>query len=297
MTANMECGMIVTLNGQALDVTLERERTLGEFLSAIEEWLEKSNYSLSGFSVDGQPIPPEALEEACARDLIEVEKVDLRAASWKDLLLDAVAIGGRAIEEAASERENARREGRIAECGAIRDRFAGGPAASFLGGRMPDLEKLIETALGAEGLDPESALKAAAAAVEERDREIRNPRKELGLTRENIAPLALRLEELPLHLQTGKDALAANTLKDFSFFCEKILRLVPLLSGDGILLENMRIGEIEFKSFIEELTAAMKELTAAFEKGDAVLVGDLAEYELAPRVRALDEAIERLAAV
>jgi hypothetical protein len=42
---------------------------------------------------------------------------------------------------------------------------------------------------------------------------------------------------------------------------------------------------------MEEFGAALKELLAAYEVRDAVLVGDLAEYELAPRLRGLYAAI------
>lgn len=283
--------MIVTLNGQRIEVTLERERTLGEFLSGIEGWLEKSSHSLSGFAVDGVEIPPESVEEACARELEEVERVDLRALSWRNLLTDALSICGEALAETLRERESARKEGRRPETAAFAERFQESPARSFLGLVMADLPPVVENALRAEGTDPEADLRSAAAIVEERGREARSPREELRSLVGGFDPMVRRLEEIPLHLQTGKDALAAATLGDFSVLCAKLLRLVPALRNEGIDVEERLVGDTPFPSFVEELSTALKELTTAFEVGDAVLVGDLAEYEVAPRIRTLATAL------
>jgi hypothetical protein len=280
--------MIVTLNGQRIDVTLERERTLGEFLNGIEGWLEKSSYSLSGFSVNGGDVSPEGVEEACAMDLGEVERIDLRASSWTELLRDAISITRAVLEEALGERRAAREAGRRSDAEAIAERYRQSPACSFLALGMADLALLAEGALSGGGTDPEAALQDAVRVAEERLREVEQPRKELEAVIAAVAPMALRLEEIPLNLQTGKDAQAAATLGDFSLLCEKLFRLVASLRSDGILLEETRIGDAAFRSHIEELSAALRELTAAFENGDAILVGDLAEYEVAPRIRALE---------
>ena len=43
--------------------------------------------------------------------------------------------------------------------------------------------------------------------------------------------------------------------------------------------------------YIMEFSAALRELLAAYEQHDTVLVGDLAEYEMAPRLRGLHAAL------
>ena len=102
-----------------------------------------------------------------------------------------------------------------------------------------------------------------------------------------MAASADRLEAVPLELQTGKDATAALTLRDLAALMGKLLRLVPIVKYSGIDIDSIRIGEYAFNEYFEELKTALKELTAGYENGDAILVGDLAEYELAPRLRAL----------
>ena len=52
----------------------------------------------------------------------------------------------------------------------------------------------------------------------------------------------------------------------------------------GLPIENFTVDGMPVRDFIEDFGAALRELTSAYENRDAVLVGDLAEYELAPRL-------------
>ena len=69
-----------------------------------------------------------------------------------------------------------------------------------------------------------------------------------------------------------------------------------------ISLEDLQIGELTVKQFHDDLNAYLREATEALKKRDSVLLGDLLEYELAPRaeqesviVAILMEEAERLA--
>ncbi|MDR1057937.1 MAG: hypothetical protein LBL43_00160, partial [Treponema sp.] len=53
---------------------------------------------------------------------------------------------------------------------------------------------------------------------------------------------------------------------------------------EGLLEEPPLIDGRTIREFVEDFGAALGELTAAYEGYDAVLLGDLAEYELAPRL-------------
>ena len=50
-----------------------------------------------------------------------------------------------------------------------------------------------------------------------------------------------------------------------------------------ISLEDLQIGELTVKQFHDDLNAYLREATEALKKRDSVLLGDLLEYELAPR--------------
>ena len=49
--------------------------------------------------------------------------------------------------------------------------------------------------------------------------------------------------------------------------------------------------EIPVSVYMGEFNSALKELLQAYEQNDSVLIGDLAEYELAPRLRSLYAAL------
>lgn len=273
--------MVVTINGRTMDITLERERTLGEVLSGIETWLEGSGFSLSGLAVNGENVELGAMEAACRRQIEEIDSVDILASTWAELMQEALVSTNRALEQWIQSRAEA--------IPAIAAAWNASAAASFLAGRDRELHALVEAAL--KGMAPDAS--AATSAVNERIMEIDDPRAELVSLASRLEPMAVSLEDLPLVLQTGKDAQAAATLADFAALASKLFRLVPLLKHRGIDLGDTPVDGNDFRSYIEELGTALKELISAYEGGDAVLVGDLAEYELAPRLRSLANALAR----
>jgi hypothetical protein len=93
-----------------------------------------------------------------------------------------------------------------------------------------------------------------------------------------VSGLIQRLEDLPLDIQTGKDGRAAETVSLFSTIAEKLFRLLLQLKSQG------ETENLPAQDFLEEFGTALKELLAAYEAKDSVLIGDLAEYELAPRL-------------
>lgn len=283
--------MNVTLNGEPFDLTLERERTVGELLSGIERWLEGARFSVSAFSVNGRAVEAEEVEAACAMDLDEVESLDVRATSWNGLYSQALAEFVGALEDAAEERRAARVSGGRPNTVAIAERFASGAAAGFMEAGAKDLVgRFIAASEGKTG-DPDAEIAALRSEAAERLRELGDPAAELSALKVRLPQMAERLEAVPLELQTGKDGQAAATLGDFASVVGKLMRLLPLAEEAGAGLGESSIDGKPFGDFMDDLRTALKELTAGYENGDAILVGDLAEYELAPRLRGLADAL------
>jgi hypothetical protein len=78
----------------------------------------------------------------------------------------------------------------------------------------------------------------------------------------------------------------------FSGVAEKIFRVFNTLDAEGFPVREITVAGAPVSDSLSEFDAALKELLAAYEQRDAVLVGDLAEYELAPRLRVLYDAIK-----
>jgi len=72
---------------------------------------------------------------------------------------------------------------------------------------------------------------------------------------------------------------------------EKVFRIINILRKKGFPIDEITVENVSIASYIGEFSAALRELLAAYEQHDTVLVGDLAEYEMSPRLRNLHAAL------
>lgn len=264
--------MNITIDGKEADITLENERTVGEVLAGLENWLAGSGYRLSGLDLDGETADSGSLDRFFGRELSTVETLNIRTSSWVEhaaqsvVSLHGVLRGLGAL--AFQERE-----------GLYRD-WEAGAEAQFIREELPDLYLMAQKTFAGEGVSPGDLEKL----LEERLREFENPRGELEASAPLVETLARRLKDLPLDVQTGKDGRAAETMGLFSTLAEKLFRLFKLLRIGGFFPENLTVDGSPVRQFIGDFDSAIKELIEAYEGRDTVLVGDLAEYELAPRL-------------
>jgi hypothetical protein len=156
---------------------------------------------------------------------------------------------------------------------------------------MRDLYTLADKTFSGEGLGPRDLQKV----IRERLRELEDPRREIAASGPLVEAVAGRLEDLPLDIQTGKDGRAAETVQLFSSVAGKLFRLLGLLKLEGYSPETLTVDGVPIFEYVGEFESALKELAAAYEAKDAVLVGDLAEYELAPRLLKFHSAFSSVA--
>ena len=55
--------MQIRINDRIADVTLENEKTVGEIIANIEQWLASGGHRLSGISIDGNSVHPSGLDD------------------------------------------------------------------------------------------------------------------------------------------------------------------------------------------------------------------------------------------
>jgi hypothetical protein len=276
--------MKITIDGKVADIALEKEKNLADMLGGIGEWLAGSGYSLSGLRINGKTLGAGVIDGALGMALDSIETLDIQTTSLPVLMAEALVAAGQTIEDYENASYEERRR--------IEQRWAESPAASFLGECIPDIAGFAAQTFRGEGPAPASFVSL----VEERLRELRDPLPELAGIEALVESTAQRLEDLPLDIQTGKDGRAAETVQIFSAITEKLFRIFSLLKLEGFITDTVVIEGMSLGVFIDDFSAALKELLAAYEAKDAVLVGDLAEYELAPRLRTFYSAIKAPAA-
>jgi hypothetical protein len=276
--------MRIRINSIDADIRLETERTVGEILAGLEQWLDGGGHRLSGLTIDGETVHTGSLAASFDRDIAGIETLDIFTSSLPALIAESLLL----VREDLAEYETLD----FAEKQAFGEKWKTSPQARLLTEQSPDLSGRIEQSLAGEGLSPA----ALAPLIEERLRELRDPAEELDRVEPVITEICGRLADLPLDIQTGKDSRAAETIQLFSGAAEKLFRIFNLLRAGGLPLEEISAGGMPVTDYIGEFGAALKELLAAYVQHDSVLVGDLAEYEMAPRLRDLYAAIRTLPA-
>jgi hypothetical protein len=271
--------MKIRINGVDAAIQLETERNVGEVLCGLDSWLNGTGYRLSGLTIDGETANVDSMESCFGRSIETIETLDISAKALLELFAESLidTIRDAEVYEATGFEE----KGRFAE------QWKQSPQALMIAEQSPDLFDWAIKTFSGEG----SNIPAFTLLLEERIRELHNPAGELEKSGPLVAEVCARLEELPLDIQTGKDARAAETVRIFSAVTEKIFRIFNVLKIAGFPVGEINVNNIPVTAFIMEFSTALRELLAAYEQRDTVLVGDLAEYEMAPRLRSLHGAV------
>jgi hypothetical protein len=270
--------MDIRINGNLADITIETERTVGDVLSGLDAWLNGSGHTMSGLRVDGNLITADGCTGVFDRDLSKIGSLDILTSPRPVLTLEALHNARQLCETFAEAAFNEQVQ--------VRSAWEASAASAFLSAEMPDIADCISRTVQGEGLQ----VKQLCILIDERIREITDPSLEIQNMDALVSGIVQRLEDLPLDTQTGKDGRAAETVSLFSNIAEKLFRLLLQLKSQG------ETENLPAQDFLEDFSTALKELLAAYEAKDSVLIGDLAEYELAPRLGSFYAALKAAAA-
>ena len=264
--------MNICINDKPADITLDKEKTLGDVLSGIEMWISPSGNRIQGISVNGQVLGEDTLPNAFDRDIKDIKKLDISVSSYRELAEEALGALGEICTLYANVPFDERPQ--------IAAAWENSAAVRFMRTDISDMYDLASRTFCGEGFSAQDLF----ILINERLREIAGPGMEVAGCEALVKNIVTRMEELPLDMQTGKDQRAAETIQLFSRIGEKLFRIFFILKSEGLSLDTFMIDGLVARNFMEEFKAALSELSAAYENRDTVLVGDLSEYELAPRL-------------
>jgi hypothetical protein len=258
--------MTISIDGIIADIRLENERTLGDALYGIEQWVEENGFCVTGISVDGVAADNENMSAIFDREITGVKTLDIATAPSAALYGEALSALKTALlswSKAGDDRNE------------IERRWRESPGAAFLSRYDKTISDLTE------GRFSDEAVAKASVITAEREAEAGNPAAAFLEMEEALGGHINALLDLPLDFQTGNDRRAAETIELFSDFTQKLLRLIPFIKYAMIEKKDSFLDTALF----DEFKSALNEFLAAYENKDMVLCGDLAEYEIAPRIK------------
>jgi hypothetical protein len=293
------------VNGHAMDFEPGDGEGIDLVLARVDELLEKAGSVIVGLGVDGRSIGPDELEAVQNLRVSEVGRVDVAAEDASEyrakaigLLLDLVALAGR-----ASAGEDGQWEPLKQDVAGLADTLSGlfpADELSFVQG-FSALVGTVAAEAEVRGGSPSPETKTDFAAriqaletfFRERLAELDSPVAEMRRTAALFEDGAEELRELPVYLQTGKEERAMKAVILFIEIFNKVIRLIPELRRRGIDTTSIRVEGLELPAFYASFNQVLRSLSGAIENKDSVLLGDLAEYEVAPRMGSFFTAMEQ----
>jgi hypothetical protein len=280
----------IRINGEPLSFALEEERTLGEVVRSLERWLQASQLVICALRCGGRELLDLPEGEWSATPHSQVERLEVTARHASELRqanLETLREYLQAVRRFASSPDAScaeeLREGHPLFVDSLKHHFS----EAEVGGELADLSPL---AAGSAGPDPESRRSLAAAAealeqrIEARLRELEDPRSALRALSGELAAAAAGISEVSVLLATGRDRQAMEAILRFSDLSQRLLGVLRAAPA-------AQLGGLEPRAFFEELNRVLRELIDALQARDTVLIGDLLEYEVAPRLRRLEAAL------
>ncbi len=298
--------MQITINDEPIDFTLEKERALGQVVDGIQDWLRANGFAITALRIDDTDISFESRLEWQNDAVEEVTSLEITAHHPTDLAYDKIAAAVRYL-------------GLIKE-----DGDPNSPVIADLLKGVDDVAEMIDDVLPSQGISGSTfgiqfrnlarktgILTDSAASGEDFSlflsfitelinilssmmHEIADPAAEIKA----LAPL-LRdslggIGDVAVLLQTGKDREAMTQLINFIEILQKLIRVVHFLNEHALIdLGIIEIDGSRIEDFASDLNGFLRELTAAMESGDSVLIGDLLEYEIEPKLTGFLASLER----
>lgn len=110
--------------------------------------------------------------------------------------------------------------------------------------------------------------------------------------KENCRKLSEELKQIPVKFQAGKDNEANSIITSLADLIDNICHTASLSALFPQKFGKIKIEGKTFVEFFADLSPVLKDFEQAIESKDTVLLGDLAEYEISPRLDSLADALE-----
>nr|MDA3938689.1 hypothetical protein [Spirochaetia bacterium] len=290
--------MIITLNNEPFDITIENEKLLNELFSGLSEWLKESGYEITDLVMDDSKLELDKISEWGKFLLEDIKKLNINAILESDKYISDLQTIYQYItllRNAIISSNNTLSKDLLSELPYITSVMDSYLTKKDLHAYGTDtLLKLIEVFKKEDGINTNTRntlikfLDNITVIFQTRVLEVSSPFSELHKTANKLDELLPAISEISVMLQTGDDKQAMGSVLNFIELSEKLIRIFPFLKENGYTdVSKISINSENFNDFYKDLNNILGELVDAFNIQDSILIGDLMEYEISPRISKL----------
>lgn len=106
--------------------------------------------------------------------------------------------------------------------------------------------------------------------------------------------LSTKMENIPVDFQNGKATNVTASIKELADTIDDLCHIAALASLFPETFTNTTINGMNFNDFFHEFSPILLDYEQALQSNDTVLIGDLSEYEICPRLKAISEALKNI---
>ena len=111
---------------------------------------------------------------------------------------------------------------------------------------------------------------------------------------ELFSELASQMEGVPVALQSGKNLEVSESIKKLADSIDQFCHIATLASLFPETFTNASMNGMNFKDFFADFSPILKDFEDALQNNDTVMLGDLSEYEICPRLRDISKALKSI---
>lgn len=269
--------MKTLIDGVEVSIQWEEEKNLGEVRKSLSAWLEGQGFQLSSLLINGKALENEGLP-LDAMETLEAETVSLQDKPLQTLglLRDFFHLVSEAL-----------RHGNEPVIQDLQNDYR------FLSAHLFPLLNPVRSRIDADLRpfetwdDPREMAFASQNLTRTLDRwaeEIQEPQKHFDQALQRVSDLLPPLKNIAVQFQKGQDRQAFNLLLEALSLVEDLHRLAGLLPQGW---EAQFSQSFVWTQLSGELFSFLEEIQGAMEQKDLVLLADLLEYEICPRLEIL----------
>ncbi|MCR4948497.1 MAG: hypothetical protein K6A15_05025 [Treponema sp.] len=109
-----------------------------------------------------------------------------------------------------------------------------------------------------------------------------------------FSELAAQMEEVPVALQSGKNQEVSESIKKLADNIDQFCHIATLASLFPETFKETSVNGMNFKDFFADFSPILKDFETALQNNDTVMLGDLSEYEICPRLKEISKTLKEI---